>query len=135
MRSRLVLLLSLALVFACAFAPVSSAAELQLAQAEPEGGSDLENEGGDQSDPGTDTDQGEGGGTTGDDEGPGGEGGEGDPEAEVGADEGQEGAAEEEEGPQWTYQMSKITLVMLLLLFIAMGALYYRMIARRQGGA
>ena len=135
MRSRLIALLSLALFCFCASAPTAFAAPIHLAQAESEEGTDVENEGGDQADPGTDTDQGEGGGTTGDDEGPGEEGGEGDPDAEVGADEDQEGAAEEEEGPQWTYQMSRITLVMLLLLFLAMGALYYRMIAKRQGGA
>lgn len=122
MRSRFVVLLSLALVFVFALSPVASAAPLQVAQAE-------DTDGADEAEPGTDTDQGEGGGTT--DE----EGGEGDPESEVGADEGQEGATEEEEGPQWTYQMSRITLVMLLLLFLAMGALYYRMIAKRQSGA
>lgn len=115
MRSRLVVLLSLALVFVFALSPVASAAPLHVAQAESD-------EGADQSDSGTDTGGGE---ST----------GEGDAEAEVGADEGQEEAAEEEEGPQWTYQMSRITLVMLLLLFVAMGALYYRMIAKRQGGA
>ena len=134
MRSRLVVLLSLALVFLFAMSTVASAAPLHVAQAEVDEGSDVESEDGDQADPGTDTDQGEGAGTT-DESGPGEEGGEGDPEAEVGADEGQEGATEEEEGPQWTYQMSKITLVMLLLLFLAMGALYYRMIAKRQSGA
>ena len=135
MRSRLVVLLSLALIFVFALSPVASAAPLHLAQAEAGEGSDVENDGGDQADPGTDTDQGEGGGSTGDEEDPGEEGGEGDPDSEVGADEDQEGTTEEEEGPQWTYQMSRITLVMLLLLFLAMGALYYRMIAKRQSGA
>ncbi|MFP5353225.1 MAG: hypothetical protein ACLGIB_11780 [Actinomycetota bacterium] len=124
MRSRLIVLLSLALVYVFALSPVASAAPLNLAQAESD-------EGADQSDPGTDTGGGE---STGEGDA-GEEGGEGDPEAEVGADEGQEGATEEEEGPQWTYQMSRITLVMLLLLFLALGALYYRMITKRQSGA
>lgn len=129
MRSRLALLVSLLLVLAASAAPAAQATPLYLAQDE---GTDLE--GGDQSDPGTDTEQGEGG-TTGDEDDPGEEGGEGEADAETGAGEEEQGAAVEEEGPQWTYQMSKITLVMLLLLFLAMGALYYRMIARRQRGA
>lgn len=133
MRSRLFLLTSLVLAFGLIAAASVHAAPLRLAQAESEEGTEVENEGGDQSDAGTDTDQGEGGGA-GDDEGPGEEGGEGEPAAETGAGEGEQEAAADEEGPQWTYQMSKITLVMLLLLFLAMGALYYRMIARRQRG-
>lgn len=133
MRARLVLLISLGLLFTPVTAPVAQAAPLHLAQAESEEGAEVENEGGDQSDAGTDTDQGEGGGG-GDETGPGEEGGEGEPAAETGASEDQQEAAADEEGPQWTYQMSKITLVMLLLLFLAMGALYYRMIARRQRG-
>jgi len=116
MRSRLALLIGLVVVLATAAAPLAQAAPLHLAQ------DDSDVEGGDQSDPGTDTEQGEGGG-----------GGE-DADAETGAGEGEQGAAEGEEGPQWTYQMSKITLGMTLLLFLAMGALYYRMIARRQRG-
>lgn len=133
MRSRLVLLASLVLALGLVAIPSAHAISLDLAQAESEEGIDVENEGGDQSDAGTDTDQGSGGGT-GDEEGPGEEGGEGEPAAETGAGEGEQEAAADEEGPQWTYQMSKITLVMLLLLFLAMGALYYRMIARRQRG-
>lgn len=62
-----------------------------------------------------------------------GEGGQGEPEAETGAGEGEtEGAAEEEEGPPWTYQMARITLVLLILLFLAMGLLYWRLLASRQ---
>ncbi len=133
MRSRLVLLTSLVLALGLVAIPSAGATSFDLAQAESEEGTEVENEGGDQSDAGTDTDQGSGGGS-GDETGPGEEGGEGEPAAETGAGEGEQGAAAEEEGPQWTYQMSKITLVMLLLLFVAMGALYYRMIARRQRG-
>ena len=120
MRSRLLVLFALVTAVTALMAPSASAAVI-LAQAESEEGTEVENEGADQSDAGTDT---EGGGES--------EGGE---DAETGAGEGEQApAAEEEEGPQWTYQMSRITLVMLLLLFLAMGALYYRMIARRQRG-
>lgn len=63
-----------------------------------------------------------------------GEGGAGDPEAETGAG-GDEEAVAEEEGPPWTYQMARITLVLLLLLFLAMGLLYWRLLASRQRAA
>lgn len=39
-----------------------------------------------------------------------------------------------ETGPPWTYQMAKITLVMLLLLGVAIGAIYYRLVVRRRRG-
>ncbi len=112
MRSRLLVLFALVMAVAAGLASPASAA-ITFAQAESE-------EGADQSDAGTDT---EGGGES--------EGGE---DAETGAGEGEQAPAAEEEGPQWTYQMSKITLVMMLLLCLALGALYYRMIARRQRG-
>ena len=64
-----------------------------------------------------------------------GEGGQGEPEAETGAGEGETEGAAEEEGPPWTYQMARITLVGLLLLFLAMGLLYWRLLARRQRAA
>ena len=63
-----------------------------------------------------------------------GEGGAGDAEAETGA-AGDEEAAAEEEGPPWTYQMARITLALLLLLFLAMGLLYWRLLASRQRAA
>lgn len=61
-----------------------------------------------------------------------GEGGQGEPEAETGAGEGETEGAAEEEGPPWTYQMARITLVLLILLFLAMGLLYWRLLASRQ---
>ena len=37
-------------------------------------------------------------------------------------------------GPPWTYQMARISIVLLLLIFAAVGLLYYRLvIARRRG--
>ncbi len=130
MRSRPLSLLVFVLVALVALAPVAQAAPMVWAQVEPEGGLDVENEGGDQGDVGTDT--GEGAEISDGEDGIS-EGGEGEPSAETGAGD-DEAQATEEEGPQWTYQMSRITLVMLLLLLLAMGALYYRMIGSRQRG-
>jgi hypothetical protein len=39
-----------------------------------------------------------------------------------------------ETGPPWTYQMAKITVVMVLLLGLAIGAIYYRLVVRRRRG-
>jgi len=61
-----------------------------------------------------------------------GEEGAGEAEAETGAGEGETGGATEEEGPPWTYQMARITLALLILLFLAMGLLYWRLLASRQ---
>jgi hypothetical protein len=49
------------------------------------------------------------------------------------AQEGSEGGAVET-GPPWTYQMAKITLVMVLFLGLAIGAIYYRLVVRRRRG-
>ena len=61
--------------------------------------------------------------------------GQSDPEAETGAGEGEtEEAVTEEEGPPWTYQMARISIVLILGLIAGMGLLYYRLIASRQKG-
>ncbi|MDP9068474.1 MAG: hypothetical protein M3N53_09075 [Actinomycetota bacterium] len=130
MRCRLALLLVAALTTAGVLAPIAHAAPTVSAQVESEAGQDVENEGGDQADVGTDTGE---GADTSEGEDDLGEGGEGEPSAETGAGAGEQ-LETEEEGPQWTYQMSKITLVLLLLLFLAMGGLYYKMIGSRQRG-
>ncbi|MDQ3661685.1 MAG: hypothetical protein M3454_11630 [Actinomycetota bacterium] len=49
------------------------------------------------------------------------------------AQEGSEGGTVET-GPPWTYQMAKITLVMLLFLGLAIGGIYYRLVVRRRRG-
>lgn len=41
---------------------------------------------------------------------------------------------EEEAGPPWTYQMARISLLLVALLFLGMGAVYYRLVVRRQRG-
>ena len=63
-------------------------------------------------------------------------GGQSEADAETGAGEEEaEGAATEEEGPPWTYQMAKISILLVLVFLIGMGVLYYRLIGSRQGGA
>lgn len=71
------------------------------------------------------------------DEGTGGEGaeegsGQSDADAETGAGADEQEAATEEEGPPWTYQMARIGIVLMLIVGLLMGLLYYRMIASRQ---
>lgn len=54
------------------------------------------------------------------------------PETETGAGEGETVEAEEEAGPIWTYQMSKIGLVLLFLMLLAIGGAYWNFVAKRQ---
>ena len=56
-------------------------------------------------------------------------------DAETGAGADEQEAAVEEEGPPWTYQMARIGIVLMLIVGLLMGALYYRMIASRQRSA
>lgn len=130
MRNRLVPIFLLLAAVSFGVSPAAHASAT-FAQAESEKGTEVENEGGDQADPGTDTGEGAEGSGGGDEAG---EGGEGESSAETGAGGGEQAEAEDETGPQWTYQMSRITLVMLFLLLLAVGALYYRMVGRRQRG-
>jgi len=55
-------------------------------------------------------------------------------DAETGAGEGETEEATEEEGPPWTYQMARISIVMILGLIAGVGLLYYKLIASRQKG-
>ena len=65
----------------------------------------------------------------------GGEGeGQGSSEAETGAGGETEGGASTETGPPWTYQMARLSLVLLVLLAGGIAFLYYRLITRRQRG-
>jgi hypothetical protein len=66
--------------------------------------------------------------------GGGGNEGQDDPEAETGADEEQSESATPEEGPPWTYQMAKISLLGLAALLLACAYLYWRLVARRRRG-
>ena len=68
-------------------------------------------------------------------EGQGGEGeGQGSSEAETGAGGETEGGASTETGPPWTYQMARLSLLLLVLLAGGIAFLYYRLITRRQRG-
>ena len=61
--------------------------------------------------------------------------GQSDADAETGAGADEQEAAVEEEGPPWTYQMARIGIVLMLIVGLLMGVLYYRMIASRQRSA
>lgn len=58
--------------------------------------------------------------------------GQSDADAETGAGGGEQEGATEEEGPPWTYQMARIGLVLMVLVGLGIGLLYYRMIVSRQ---
>ncbi len=70
--------------------------------------------------------------TSGEDEG--GQG-QGDPEAETGTEEGASQEATTETGPPWTYQMARISIVLLILVALAIGRLYYKLVSSRQRSA
>lgn len=74
-----------------------------------------------------------GGGGAGAQEDKGGEG-QDDPEAETGADESESESATPEEGPPWTYQMAKISLIGLAALLLACAYLYWRLVHQRRRG-
>lgn len=64
--------------------------------------------------------------------------GQSDADAETGASEEEaEGGASspEEEGPPWTYQMARISLLLILFFLLGMGLLYYKLIGSRQRGS
>jgi hypothetical protein len=46
----------------------------------------------------------------------------------------EEGGGGTETGPPWTYQMARITLVLVGLLGLGLGLLYYRLVVRRRRG-
>jgi hypothetical protein len=51
---------------------------------------------------------------------------------ETGADQGETGAAAEETGPPWTYQMARVSILLILVLGLGIAFWYWRLIARRQ---
>jgi cobalamin biosynthesis Mg chelatase CobN len=115
MRRRPAILLVLAILLSSLFAisaPTAGASGISFAQ---EGGSESSDQGG-EGDSGA-TDEDEGSGST---------------EAEVGSNEGQTETAETETGPPWTYQMARMIVVLLLLMMLALGFLYWRLVVQRQ---
>lgn len=122
MRARIFAVLSLALICLLVWLPSAGATTITLAQEDSGAGEEVITEQ-------DETEQSEA-----DDEEDG--TGQSDTDAETGASsEEQAGEAVEEEGPPWTYQMARIGIALMLLIGIALGALYYRMIASRQRAA
>jgi hypothetical protein len=50
------------------------------------------------------------------------------------AQEGDKGGGQTETGPPWTYQMARITVVLVVFLGLGLGLLYYRLVVRRRRG-
>lgn len=48
--------------------------------------------------------------------------------------EGEEAPAAEEVGPLWTYQMARMSIGLMVVLFLGMGFWYYRLVVKRQRG-
>jgi hypothetical protein len=48
--------------------------------------------------------------------------------------DGEKAPAAEEPGPLWTYQMARMSLGLLVVLFLGMGFWYYRLVVKRQRG-
>ena len=61
----------------------------------------------------------------------GGSGNQGD-EGQQGEGGGESEEAAEETGPPWTYQMARISLILLFLTLLAVGFAYYRFVATRR---
>jgi hypothetical protein len=51
---------------------------------------------------------------------------------ETGAEESQTEGAADETGPPWTYQMARISILLMLVLGLGIAFWYWRLIARRQ---
>ncbi len=62
-----------------------------------------------------------------------GEGG-GDPSQETGAGEGETEGGSSETGPPWTYQMARMSVILLLLLMVSIGWVYFKLVVRRRRG-
>jgi hypothetical protein len=58
--------------------------------------------------------------------------GQSDPGAETGAGDEEQAPAVEEEGPVWTYQMSKILIALLVFMLIGVALAYYKLVVQRQ---
>jgi hypothetical protein len=123
MRARLPLFVVLAFLLSpvSTFAAAAHASPMTLAQEQEVDQGDQTN-----TQTGSDTQDGE------DSQGSDTDEGSGSAEAESGANEGQVESGETETGPPWTYQMARITLALLVVMALAMGALYWRLVVQRQ---
>jgi hypothetical protein len=61
--------------------------------------------------------------------------GQGETAPETGAGKSETEAGASETGPPWTYQMARLSIVLLVLLVLAVGLLYYRLVEKRRRGA
>ena len=61
-------------------------------------------------------------------------GGQGEAEAETGAGGQTEGGSSTESELPWTYQMARLSILLLVGLAAAIGLLYYRLVVKRQRG-
>lgn len=107
MRRRVMDWVAVMLVAGVVLAPIAQASELVLAQETAGGGEETA-------------------GTTQDE-------GAGEEAAESGAG-GESGGATEETGPPWTFQMARLTLVLLFLWGLVTVIQYYRMVVQRSRG-
>lgn len=118
MRRRVTAWLAVMLVAGVFLAPIAQASELVLAQetGEDSGGNVDESDAGGEETAGTSQDE-----------------GAGEEAAESGAG-GESGGATEETGPPWTFQMARLTLVLLFLWGLVTVIQYYRMVVQRSRG-
>lgn len=124
MRARIAAVLSLLLICFLVALPTAGASTVTLSQESETDSEEGVVTGEDETQQGEGTNEEEGEGASG-----------ADAETGAGADEQGSGSSTEEEGPPWTYQMARIGIVLMVLIGIALGALYYRMIASRQRAA
>lgn len=61
-------------------------------------------------------------------------GGGGDPGEESGAGEGETEGSTSETGPPWTYQMARLSTVLLVGLLLSIGWVYYKLVVKRRRG-
>ena len=131
MRSRWAILAASALLVTLASTPAFAAAHDVLAQPAGDDAEIGDDDSGDVEGADTET-EGETGDGGGDEEV---SEGQSDAEAETGSGEGATEEADAETGPPWTYQMARIILALLLFLALAIGWMYWKLIASRQKGA
>ncbi len=127
MRRRPAILLALLLAFPIALALPAAASEHDLIILAQEEGTEEGDPAGD-GDP-VGEEEGAQGGETNSEEGD----GQSDADAETGASEDEKTEpAEVEAGPVWTYQMSKIVIVLLVFMALGIAAAYYKLVVQRQ---
>jgi len=124
MRTRLAILLALVLAFPVALALPAFAADNPILAQEAPGAEDPAGD----ADPADQDDESQGGEVN-SEEGD----GQSDADAETGASEDEQTEpAEVEAGPVWTYQMSKIVIVLFVLMMVGIAMAYRKLVVQRQ---